>query len=110
MLIYVVYYFEHYDDYKRAESFGDVLDVFTNEESAYALAVNCFIAMFKENNLTDFDDYDILVNKTNILYKTLTFKEKYVMIKDKLYDKILPPPDYTMQPTHQNYCVKEFDV
>ena len=112
--VFVVYFFEHYDDYKRAESFGDVIDVFIDEEQAYKCAVDKFIEMFKENitsyGMEEFDDYDMLTNKENILYHALSYKEKYNIIKDKLYSEILPDAEYTMQPTHQNYFVKEFIV
>lgn len=112
--VFVVYFFEHYDDYKRAESFGDVVDVFLNKEQAYKCAVDKFIEMFNENithyNMDVFEDYDMLTNKENILYHTLSYIEKYNIIKDKLYSEILPQGEYTMQPTHRNYFVKEFII
>jgi len=48
--------------------------------------------------------------KENILHHTLSYKEKYDIIKDKLYYEMLPQCEYTMQPTQQNYFVKEFIV
>lgn len=114
MIIFVVYYYEHYDDYKRAESFGDVVNVFLDEEEAYKCAVNKFVDMFNEyiNNygMNKFEDYDMLTNKQNILYSALSYKEKYNIIKDKLYSEILPDPEYSKQPTHINYFVKTFEL
>jgi len=114
MNVFVVYFFEHYDDYKKSKSFGDIIDVFSNEEQAYKCAVDKFIEMFNENitryGMDEFEDYDMLTNRENILYHTLSYKEKYDIIKDKLYSEMLPQGDYTMQPTHQNYFVKEFIV
>jgi len=110
MKVYVVYFYEHYDDYKRADSYADIVNIFTIEHEAYKCAVEKFVEMFISYENTDFEDFDTIANNQNILYHTLSYKEKYDIIKDKLYTKILPEAEYTAQPTHHNYFVKEFNV
>ena len=110
MIIFVVHYYEHYDDYKRADSSGDVINVFVNEDEAYKCAVDNFLEMFKSFKYIEWDGYDIISDSNNILYHTLTHKEKYKIIKDNLFSRILPGPEYTSQPTHINYSVKAFEI
>ena len=102
MIVFVVYYYEHYDDYKRAESSGDVINVFTNEEDAYKCAVDNFIKMFLYYEY-EYDCSDFINNE-------LSYKENYDIIKEKLYTDILPEAEYTMQPSYKNYFVKEFKI
>ena len=48
MKLYIVYYYYHYDDYKRADSFADVINVFLNSENAYQCAVENFMKKIRD--------------------------------------------------------------
>jgi hypothetical protein len=147
MKIYVVYYYYHYDDYKRADGFADVIDVYSESENAYKCAVENFMKSFidyakynwddiecdehiidkyflsqceicgntiTENCELDLNDEDNLFSKYHLRKvfndNKKTWKEKYDFIKDNLYKNILNKPEFTMQPTHENYFVKEFSM
>ena len=46
MKVFVVYYYLHEDDYKRADTDGDVIGVFSNQDEAYKCAVKEFLNYF----------------------------------------------------------------
>ena len=153
MKIFTVFYYYHYDDYKRAESDGDIIGLFFEKDKAYKCAVENFKNMFekyteynsyiypckkhlinkylkeKEKNIlqcikcaeiiTEKCEVDLNYNdnKFSKLYIEFilddinkTWKEKYDFIKVNLYVNILPNAEYTIQPTHINYFVKEFEM
>lgn len=102
--LYVVYYISHYDDYKRAESEGDVEKIFIDKNKAYTYA---FIKNLEyiNDNFTDIDD-SINVYLTN---DKLSYEDKYNFFLEN-FDEIFGDPEYTMQPTHVIYKVKHLKI
>ncbi len=75
MLVYVVHGSYHYDDYKRGESFSELVGVYLNKTNAYEIAIKKYLQMFesyaKYNYIDDIDcDHEIdkdVLEKTNEL-------------------------------------------
>ena len=102
--LYVVYYISHYDDYKRAESNGDIKKIFIDKNEAYKYA---FIKNLEyiNDNFTDIDDSinDYLTNDE------LSYEDRHNFFLEN-FDEIFGDPEYTSQPTHVIYKVKPLKI
>jgi hypothetical protein len=82
------------------------------EEKGHLQCEYCGRTITKECIL-DLNDEDNLFTKEHIVSildnDNISYKDKYLFIKDNLYD-ILNKPEFTMQPTHTNYTVEEFEI
>lgn len=56
MKVYIIRYHNHYDDYKRAESFSGIDGVFADESKAYECVLSKAIQDVKEGAKYTFDD------------------------------------------------------
>ena len=101
--MFVVYYLDHVDCYKRADSDADIVGVYINEEKAYE---NAFQLQIKY-----LIDYDCIIEEDNVFFNdtTKTYKEKYDYIHHDSYnrDRLFGEPEFTMKPTSKFYFVKE---
>ena len=124
--LFVVYLHQHIDDYKRADSFANVLKIFRSKDKACEYCVKLLEKDFDKEKLFEYmeedddfdekdeDDLDEDIKEHKIfLDKTNNFITRYEIVSNnfsKFFGDFEGYGEFTMLPSHTMYYIKELEI